>query len=183
MSLITETTKHKYALGLLLLFVGFFNHVLACSCKRFTFEENIDSAHWIVIAKINKLELSEEVDENLGSLIEVGYESLKFLKGAPSELQQMLTTTSTCGFDYEIARTYLVLVDQQGQTNICTGTMPFEVEERFIFAQDFERFSENVTAYIKGQVNQIDAFYNPISNRTINGSPMNVESGCKATGK
>jgi hypothetical protein len=178
MRLKTDRAMNNYAFWLLVLFFGIFDNAMACSCQRLTFEEKIDNAQWIVIVKINKLELLEDVDENLGHIIGVGFEPIEFLKGTPSELQQMLTTTSTCGFDYEIARTYLVFADRYGQTNICTGTMPFVAEDRFPFSEDFTQFYQNVTAYINGEKGQIDAFYNPISNQTINGLPKKVESGC-----
>lgn len=161
-----------------------FLNSLACSCKRFTVENLVDDANWIFTAKITKLELSKEKDEFDGDLITVGFTEAETIKGDLGQLTQLITSTSTCGVDYEISRTYLLMADQDGITNICTGTMQIILKETLAYFEDFDVFLKNIKAYVAGTTDSIKKFYNPISRRILNGPQKQNKPGrCKSGGK
>jgi hypothetical protein len=155
---------------------------IACSCKRFTVENNADKANWIFSAKVIKLELLELKDESGRGLIEVGFTEIETIKGDLGLLTQLTTSTSTCGVNYEISSTYLIMANQDGFTDICTGTMQVVTNENHPYFNAFRQFIDELKAFASGELSSITEFYNPITRRTLNGPQKPVNSDCKKSG-
>ncbi len=174
--------KHHYFLVVLFLIVSN-SQVFACSCKRFTVEQQVDNAQWVFTAKINKLELLKEKDSLGGGLIEIGFEQVDSIKGNVQKIVQLTTGTSTCGVDYEISRSYLIMADEYGSTNICTGTMQIVSNKNHPLFEEFQVFIGELKAFVAGELPAISAFFNPITKRTVNGPQKPLKSGCKQSGQ
>ena len=132
--------------GLLALaFVLGTSSAFCCSCPRSSYEQLVDSAEYVFVARIIAARLDHEAPAQEQDRVLVEFEPIDALKGEPGELDHLVGGLGggDCGFPVVVGRTILVQTDHSGHLSICNGT-----RVAYVGFEPFDSFLESVRNHI-----------------------------------
>ena len=96
----------------------------ACSCMGLPTEELIDRAAHVFRARITSAEWTPTGPES--GRVKANFEVLAILKGDPSKLDGVHTTTGAgdCGVSIVMGWEYVFFANAKGEVGLCGGTIP-----------------------------------------------------------